>query len=133
MVLCSIPPGQSQYVQRVGRAGRKDGNSLTIAVANAQPPHDLFFYAEPSEMIAGGGVQPPDVFLNASAVLERQFVAFCMDSWVKNGLDVRAVPNKLGSCLNRLQTAPIDFFPLQLFELRANQSGQLVSTFYGHV
>ncbi len=54
VVLCSIPPGQSQYVQRVGRAGRKDGNSLTIAVANAQPPHDLFFYAEPSEMIAGG-------------------------------------------------------------------------------
>lgn len=32
--------------QRAGRGGRKDGNALTMAVANARP-HDLYFYADP--------------------------------------------------------------------------------------
>lgn len=127
VVLCSIPPGQSQYVQRVGRAGRKDGNSLTIAVANAQP-HDLFFYSEPIEMIAGG-VQPPDVFLNASAVLERQFVAFAMDNWVKSGIEEQAVPRKLGACLNKLKKTPIDFFPFNFLNYVQTNIGTLYRKF----
>ena len=52
VVMCSIPPAQAQYAQRAGRGGRTDGNSLVIAVANARP-HDLYFYAEPEEMIRG--------------------------------------------------------------------------------
>lgn len=84
VILCSMPPAQSQFLQRAGRAGRKDGNSLTLAVANARP-HDLYFYSDPLDMIAGD-ITPPKIFLRASAVLERQFVAFCMDSWVKKGM-----------------------------------------------
>ena len=119
VVLCNVPPGQSQYLQRVGRAGRKDGNSLSIAVANAQP-HDLYFFAEPLEMISGQ-VQPPDVFLNASAVLERQFVAFCMDNWVRSGVREQAIPRKLGSCLSKLVSRPDDFFPFNFLRfIQAN-------------
>lgn len=122
VVLCSIPPGQSQYVQRVGRAGRTDGNSLAVAVANAEP-HDLYFYAEPKEMIAGS-VQPPNVFLNASAVLERQFVAFCMDCWVKTGISEQAIPRKLGSSLNKLKSRPVDFFPFNFLNyVQTNLAG----------
>ncbi len=84
VILCSMPPAQSQFLQRAGRAGRKDGNALTLAIANARP-HDLYFYSDPLDMIAGE-VTPPKIFLRASAVLERQFVAFCMDSWVKKGI-----------------------------------------------
>lgn len=123
VVLCNIPPGQAQYVQRVGRAGRKDGNTLSIAVANAQP-HDLFFYSEPLEMI-GGSVQAPDVFLNASAVLERQFVAYCMDCWVKSGIAEEAVPRKVGSCLNKLKSRPIDFFPFNFLNYVQNNLATL--------
>jgi DEAD/DEAH box helicase domain-containing protein len=65
VILCSVPPGQAQYLQRTGRAGRKDGNALNIAVANARP-HDLYFYADPMEMMAGN-VEPPKIFLQASA------------------------------------------------------------------
>ena len=36
------------------------------------------------EMIAGA-IEPPKVFLQASAVLARQFTAYCMDCWVKSG------------------------------------------------
>ena len=67
-------------MQRVGRAGRRDGNALSLTVANARP-HDLFFFAEPEEMLAGQ-IDSPGIFLDASAVLERQFTAFCFDRWI---------------------------------------------------
>lgn len=76
VILSSIPPAQANYAQRAGRGGRKDGNALTVAIANARP-HDLYFYQDPMEMIAGA-VEPPKVFLKASAVLARQFTAYCI-------------------------------------------------------
>lgn len=109
VILCSMPPAQSQFLQRAGRAGRKDGNALTLAIANAKP-HDLFFYSDPLDMIAGE-VVPPKVFLKASAVLERQFIAFCMDSWIRNGVSDKAIPDKVGKILNRLEERPEDMFP----------------------
>ena len=38
--------------QRIGRAGRKDGNALNITVAEGNP-HDQFFFEEPLEMMQG--------------------------------------------------------------------------------
>ncbi len=81
VILCSMPPFQANYVQRIGRAGRRDGNAFNFVVA-AGRPHDLHFFAEPLEMIAGQ-VTPPGVFLNAPAVLERQLTAFCLDRWIE--------------------------------------------------
>lgn len=109
VILCSMPPAQSQFLQRAGRAGRKDGNALTLAIANAKP-HDLYFYADPLEMIAGN-VTTPKIFLKASAVLERQFVAFCMDSWVKKGVSEGAIPRNVGVVLKNLETRPENMFP----------------------
>lgn len=114
VILCSMPPAQSQFLQRAGRAGRKDGNSMTLAIANARP-HDLYFYADPLEMIAGN-VTPPKIFLRASAVLERQFVAFCMDSWVKKGIPGNAIPDKVGSVLKKLDARPDDMFPFNFLQ-----------------
>ena len=31
--LCSVPPSQSNYLQRIGRAGRQDGNAFVLTVA----------------------------------------------------------------------------------------------------
>ena len=98
VILSSIPPAQAQYAQRAGRGGRKDGNALTVAIANAKP-HDLYFYEDPMEMIAGE-VVPPKVFLRASAVLSRQFTAYCMDCWVKGGNAL--IPQDVGACLAKL-------------------------------
>ena len=109
VILCSMPPEQSKFLQRAGRAGRRDGNALTLAVANARP-HDLYFYADPMDMIAGN-VTPPRIFLRASAVLERQFVAFCMDSWVKRGVPDGAIPDQIGKILNQLSSRPSGLFP----------------------
>ena len=99
VVLCQVPPGQAQYVQRVGRAGRKDGNAFTVTVASSKQ-HDLYFFQEPIEMISGS-IEPPAVFLNASSVLERQFMAFCFDCWAKAGSE-SVVPDKIEKILNRV-------------------------------
>lgn len=110
VVLCSVPPSQANYVQRAGRAGRKDGNAFTVAVAGSKE-HDLYFFQEPMDMISGQ-VDPPDVFLDASAVLERQFIAFCFDNWVRSGVPETAVPQKLENVLSKFSpkvTNPVGF------------------------
>jgi DEAD/DEAH box helicase domain-containing protein len=81
LAMCSVPPKPSNYLQRAGRAGRVDGNAFVLTVANGRP-HDLFFFFEPEEMIQGH-VESPGCFLDASAVLERQFTAYCFDRWVE--------------------------------------------------
>lgn len=103
IILCSVPPAQANYLQRVGRAGRKDGNSLAVTLANGHP-HDLYFFAKPEEMLAGR-VEPPGCFLDAPAVLERQFTAFCFDRWVESGIHPSVLPLKLGLVLANLEKA----------------------------
>lgn len=126
VILCSMPPAQNQFLQRAGRAGRKDGNALTLAVANARP-HDLYFYADPLDMIAGK-IMPPKIFLRASAVLERQFIAFCMDSWVKKGIPDNAIPDKVGIVLKKLDAHPDDMFPFNFLNyVQSTLSRQLNS------
>lgn len=127
VILCSMPPAQSQFLQRAGRAGRKDGNALTLAIANAKP-HDLYFYADPLDMIAGN-VVPPKIFLKASAVLERQFVAFCMDSWVKKGIPDSAIPAKVGSILNNLDMHPEDMFPFNFLNYVQGTLSRQINSF----
>lgn len=125
VILSSIPPAQANYAQRAGRGGRKDGNALTVAIANARP-HDLYFYQDPMEMIAGA-VEPPKVFLKASAVLARQFTAYCMDCWVKSGH--AEVPDKVSSCLAKLDETSKDRFPNNFLYYVQNNMARLVRTF----
>ena len=82
-MLCSIPPNTASYLQRIGRAGRATGTALIVSVVNQQP-HDLFFYGRPVEMLRGK-VDPPGCWLDASAVLVRQFLAYCFDSATRVG------------------------------------------------
>lgn len=98
--LCSVPPSVASHIQRYGRSGRRDGNAFNATIANAKP-HDLYFFNNPEEMIAGK-ISPPGCFLNAPAVLERQFTAFCFDRWVESGISSSAIPAKLGQVLGNL-------------------------------
>ena len=128
VILCSVPPAQAQFQQRVGRAGRKDGNALVLAVAAAKP-HDLYFYADPMDMISGS-VAAPNVFLKASAVLERQFVAYCLDSWVKQGVPEKAIPEKgIGICINNLDTRNPDVFPFNFLDYVGKNMTYLLNRF----
>jgi len=125
VILSSIPPAQANYAQRAGRGGRKDGNALTVAIANARP-HDLYFYQDPMEMIAGV-VEPPKVFLKASAVLARQFTAYCMDCWVKSGKAL--IPKDVGACLAKLDETSKDRFPNNFLNYVQTNMAKLVRMF----
>lgn len=129
VILCSMPPAQSQFLQRAGRGGRKDGNALTMAVANARP-HDLYFYVDPLEMIQGD-IQSPKIFLQASAVLERQFTAFCMDSWVKHGVNPSDIPDKLNTILSKLDSKPADMFPFNFIHYVQETLTREINSFTG--
>ena len=112
-VLCSIPPSQANYLQRVGRTGRKDGNSYVLALASGDA-HDQYFFAEPLEMISGN-VPAPHIYLDAPAVLERQFSAFCFDTWIKNAQSARIVPRTMGAVLEAIENPDTGVFPWNLF------------------
>lgn len=127
VVLCSIPPAQAQYVQRTGRAGRTDGNALTLSVANAKP-HDLYFYADPMDMIQGT-VAPPKVFLKASAVLSRQFLAFCLDSWIRKGIPEDAIPRNIGMVLTKLDKRDPATFPFNFLAFVKNTLNKQLRSF----
>ena len=109
VLLCSVPPRQANYLQRIGRAGRIDGNALALTVANGHP-HDLYFHDDPLQMIAGE-IEPPGVFLKATAVLERQLLAFCFDQWAASGVDAGAIPSQLGQVLNSVEAGRKEQFP----------------------
>ena len=110
VLLCSVPPNQASFLQRIGRAGRRDGNAMTTTLADGNSPHDLYFFAETEEMIAGE-VMPPGVFLQASEVLRRQLFAFCMDDWVAELGNPNALPEKTSQALDAMDAGKLDRFP----------------------
>jgi len=99
VVLCSVPPAQANYLQRVGRGGRRDGNSLALTIANADA-HDLSFFEDPLKMLAGE-VEMPAIFLNAPAVLERQLTAYCIDRWIEQNPNAK-IPEKMATIYQAL-------------------------------
>ncbi|MBZ0117476.1 MAG: DUF1998 domain-containing protein, partial [Sandaracinaceae bacterium] len=125
-ILCSVPPAQANYLQRIGRAGRRDGNSLVLTIAQGKP-HDLYFYAQPTEMIAGD-VQPPGVFLNASAVLERQLAAFSLDQWNSSPGQHRFSP-RLREVFAHLDPPNEEHFPHNWLAFVRREQDRLLSDF----
>jgi DEAD/DEAH box helicase domain-containing protein len=114
IMLCSVPPNQASFLQRIGRAGRRDGNAFTLTLADGKNNHDLYFFAEPEEMIQGE-VQPPGVFLQAAEVLRRQLFAFCLDNWVAQGIPEHVFPEKTKGALDAVETNNRNKFP-QVFQ-----------------
>ena len=97
-MVCSVPPGPANFIQRMGRAGRSTGNAFCLSVS-LQRPHDLYFYTQPLEMMAGV-VQPPACFLNAPEMLKRQMTAFALDTWAREEQDAISIP-KFASAIIR--------------------------------
>ena len=113
VLLCAVPPNQASFLQRIGRAGRRDGNAMTTTLADGNSPHDLYFFEQTHEMLAGD-VTPPGVFLRAAEVLRRQLFAFCLDDWVGSGVPVTALPQETSRALDALARKDTSRFPLHL-------------------
>jgi DEAD/DEAH box helicase domain-containing protein len=130
VLLCSVPPNQASYLQRLGRAGRRDGNAMTTTLADGASPHDLYFFEETQEMMSGD-VAPPGVFLQAAEVLRRQLFAYCMDDWVSGLTAVTALPEKTSVALDAVEVKNQDRFPYNLADHVLVHETRLLDGFVG--
>lgn len=89
----SVPPLPSNFLQRIGRAGRSSGSALVINFAVSQP-HDLYYYEEPLDMMQGE-ISTPGCFLEAKEILFRHFFAYCLDNWTSADHKVNVMPGQL--------------------------------------
>lgn len=89
----NIAPKPSSFLQRTGRAGRKEGAALVLNYAHSGEPHDMYYFTYPSEMMEGE-VGTPGCFLQAKDILRRHFLAYCIDTWVGESKD-HSVPSKV--------------------------------------
>ena len=129
VVLCSVPPNGANYLQRIGRAGRTDGNSFNATIANSKD-HDLFFYSDPDSMMQGS-IEAPGVFIDASAILQRQFMAFCIDQWVsEDKIREEILPYKLHPVLDAVEKKLENKFPFLLIDYIEKKTAVLLSQFF---
>lgn len=126
LLLSSVPPEEANYVQRMGRSGRRDGNALNLVLANARS-HDLQFWEDPSPMLAGQ-VCPPGVFLAAEEVLLRQATAFTLDAYVASSTEASDY-GKVREVLKRRSAGAIDGFPIEWLELVKKHGADLANAF----
>ncbi len=123
----SIPPLPSNFLQRIGRAGRSSGAALILNFC-PRKKHDLFFYEDPLEMMEGD-ISTPGCFLNAKYILQRHFNAFCIDSWSKNNPEKAKIPLRIKNLkLLKQPKRKIDFIENLFYFLEKNKS-QLLDYF----
>ena len=122
VLLCAVPPEPTNYLQRIGRAGRSTGNALALTMATARP-HDLYFHAEPMEMLKGE-VDPPGCFLDAPEMLKRQVVAYAMDQWACQETKITAIPRKMTAVLGAGA-----LFPARFLDYYDENKGDLLEGF----
>ncbi|MEW6474309.1 MAG: DEAD/DEAH box helicase [Actinomycetota bacterium] len=77
VMLTTVPPTQTNYIQRVGRAGRRTGNAFITTFAEGDP-RSLYYLHDPELMIAGE-IPAPNCYLDAIEILRRQYLAFLID------------------------------------------------------
>lgn len=124
----AVPPLPSNFIQRVGRAGRTSGTALVTTFAKRQA-HDLYYYEEPKDMMEGQ-VTSPGCYLEAREILNRHFLAYCLDSWASHDPVNNRIPGRM--LLLRLSktdlTSP-DLFINRIIRFIAGRQDELYDRF----
>lgn len=121
----SVPPLTSNFLQRVGRAGRSSGSALITNFAQSKA-HDLFYYGEPKDMMEGE-IATPGCYLEAKDILYRHFLAFCLDSWSSADPSKNSIPGRLISIqLSRADLTAPEFIANRIISfIKANEMNLL--------
>jgi len=124
----SIPPLTSNFLQRVGRAGRSSGSALITNFSQGKE-HDLYYFQDPLEMM-DGDINTPGCFLNAKDILYRHFTAFCIDSWTKQDPEKHHIPGFIKNLnLYGIKLTSLDFFVNQLLDFVFDYQKELFERF----
>ena len=124
----SVPPLTTNFLQRVGRAGRSSGSAL-INNFVGNKAHDLFYFEEPLDMMEGE-IATPGCYLEAKDILYRHFFAYCLDNWTSNDAKNNSIP-KLMMTLRLMNTdlEDKDFFSNRLISFIKSKERHLLNQF----
>lgn len=124
----SIPPLTSNFLQRVGRAGRSSGSALITNFAQNKA-HDLYYYEAPKDMMEGE-VTTPGCYLEAKDILYRHFFAFCLDNWTSDDPKTHSIPGRIIT-LRLLNTdlSSVDFLGNRIISFIKSNERKLLNQF----
>lgn len=72
--LRNVPPTPANYVQRAGRAGRRDDSSAFVLTFCGNSSHDYTYFLEPNKMISGS-IRPPKFSVTNEKIILRHLLA----------------------------------------------------------
>ena len=85
----NVPPGQANYLQRAGRAGRRKESSSVCVTLCGQTAHGVEVFNNPLWPFDPEGISVPKVALHSRSLVQRHANAFLLSEWLKqSGLDI---------------------------------------------